>query len=379
MNGMRVRPMIGLIGGVGDVGSQLIRCFTPYVLGVLIGTANSMAVLAAVSFNQPSYTLYAEATSLPLQRVTWSEAGQYEQTIVNEGQVWGNEFPEGEVRGQTIVDSLVTQGSTEGNFEVVGWGIGLAGTAYGSGAVEFSTGIEVTEPTTFLLDGLLEVSPFDTSVSSWRTAKVCFQAEGGSAEDCQLDLEGIFFEDEFTEYPVTDSGLLEPGRYVLSVEMTAGGTFNRTGQAELHLRLEIAPTAADFDRLGAAIRNGSVDPLFDLDSSGAVDTEDLEYLLVERAETWFGDANLDGFFDSGDLVQVFQNGEYDDGLTGNSTWGTGDWNQDAEFDNQDLVLAFQDGGYLQGPRPAALPVPEPTTCFWTIGVLGIGITLRRRR
>ena len=37
--------------------------------------------------------------------------------------------------------------------------------------------------------------------------------------------------------------------------------------------------------------------------------------------TWFGDVNLDGEFSSTDLVQVFQTGEYEDGIAGSSTLG----------------------------------------------------------
>jgi hypothetical protein len=58
-----------------------------------------------------------------------------------------------------------------------------------------------------------------------------------------------------------------------------------------------------------------------------------------------GDANRDGVFNSSDLVQVFQAGEYEDGIQKNSTWEEGDWNGDSEFDTSDLVLAFQTGRY----------------------------------
>jgi hypothetical protein len=352
--------------------------FAGHVLGYLIAAMVLPAASdAASSFGNPLYTLYAEGTSQPEQRVTWTESGRFEQTTEVEGTVWFGEFPEGSVRGASSVTSQITQGLTEGTFRVTGWGTGLAGTAFGSGAVQFSSEIELTEPTSFHLDGLLQVTPFDTGVNSWRTARVCFHPE--ASEACQIDLEGIFFEDEFTEYPLEDSGQLEPGRYTLSIEMTAGGTFAREGSAELQFRLEFAPTPTDFDALGAAIRSASTDLQFDLDGSSTVDVGDLEYLLVERAATWFGDANLDGSFDTLDLVQVFQTGEYDDTLTGNSTWATGDWNQDGEFDNADLVLAFQDGGYLQGNRPAALPVPEPASCCLTLAALGISAALRRRR
>ncbi len=58
-----------------------------------------------------------------------------------------------------------------------------------------------------------------------------------------------------------------------------------------------------------------------------------------------GDSNLDGRFDTQDLVQILQIGEYEDGIPGNSTWTEGDWNQDGDFDTGDFVLALQQGNY----------------------------------
>jgi hypothetical protein len=55
-------------------------------------------------------------------------------------------------------------------------------------------------------------------------------------------------------------------------------------------------------------------------------------------------------FDSADLVSVFQAGEYEDGLPGNSTFEEGDWNGDGEFDSSDLVFVFQLGNYVAGVR-----------------------------
>ena len=70
--------------------------------------------------------------------------------------------------------------------------------------------------------------------------------------------------------------------------------------------------------------------------------------------------NLDGEFNSGDLLVIFQAGEFEDDVIGNSTWATGDWNGDADFDTGDLVFAFRDGGYERGPRRLVAMVPEPS-------------------
>ena len=37
---------------------------------------------------------------------------------------------------------------------------------------------------------------------------------------------------------------------------------------------------------------------------------------------------------------VFQAGEYEDGVTGNSTFVEGDWNLDGDFDSTDFVFAL---------------------------------------
>jgi hypothetical protein len=93
--------------------------------------------------------------------------------------------------------------------------------------------------------------------------------------------------------------------------------------------------------------------------------------VTDLKSTYFGDANLDGEFDSGDLVEVFRAGHYEDGVERNSGWSTGDWNGDQEFDSGDFVKAFTGGGYERGPRPAAAAVPEPTPFF--LGAIALGI------
>ena len=48
------------------------------------------------------------------------------------------------------------------------------------------------------------------------------------------------------------------------------------------------------------------------------------------------------------MVLVFQAGEYEDGVAGNSGWAEGDWNCDGDFTTRDLVVAFMEGGYEEG-------------------------------
>lgn len=115
----------------------------------------------------------------------------------------------------------------------------------------------------------------------------------------------------------------------------------------------------DIDLLNAAARSVEQDPELDLTNDALVDQLDRNYWVHQLAQTYFGDANLDGEFASSDLIDVFMAGEYEDVIDGNSGWATGDWDGDGDFTTSDLVLALSDGGYEQGQRQFAATVPEP--------------------
>jgi hypothetical protein len=118
---------------------------------------------------------------------------------------------------------------------------------------------------------------------------------------------------------------------------------------------------------------------YDLNESGEVDAGDLTQLIESELNTWLGDANLDGLFDSADFVAVFTAAEYEDDISDNSTWSTGDWNQDGEFDSGDFVAAFISGGYEKGPRRNPNAVPEPaSTIIGLAGLMAIAVGRRRQ-
>ena len=82
----------------------------------------------------------------------------------------------------------------------------------------------------------------------------------------------------------------------------------------------------------------------------------MDELIQNVLGTSAGDANLDGVFNSSDLVAVFRVGEYEDAIPDNSSWADGDWNCDGEFNSRDIVAAFQAGRYVAAsPLPALLP------------------------
>jgi hypothetical protein len=132
---------------------------------------------------------------------------------------------------------------------------------------------------------------------------------------------------------------------------------------------------ADIDLLSQAIRDGSPDEAFDLNSDGLLDESDRQYWVSELANTFFGDTNLDGEFNTGDLVQVLEAGKYE--TQEYAGWSEGDWNGDGVFDTGDLVKALDDGGYEGGPRTDSAAVPEPGA--WVLAVAGLSIWLATRR
>jgi hypothetical protein len=116
--------------------------------------------------------------------------------------------------------------------------------------------------------------------------------------------------------------------------------------------------AGDMDLLSAEVRSGSNLSSFDLNGDTVVDDLDRQVWVHDLKQTYFGDSDLNGSFDSTDLVQVLSFGQYEDDSTGNSTWQTGDWDGDGDFVSSDLVTALADGGYEAGPRAAVVPEPS---------------------
>ncbi|MCA9200156.1 MAG: hypothetical protein KDA87_21605, partial [Planctomycetales bacterium] len=119
--------------------------------------------------------------------------------------------------------------------------------------------------------------------------------------------------------------------------------------------------AADIQLLCQQIMLGGNDSQYDVNGDGQVDLADHSYLIESILGTTFGDSNLDGVFNSSDLVLVFQGGQYEDNVVGNSNWSTGDWNCDGEFSRADLVAAFQAGAYAASATAGNVADPLAST------------------
>ncbi len=137
-------------------------------------------------------------------------------------------------------------------------------------------------------------------------------------------------------------------------------------------------TVIDIDLLTERVIEGTNPPAFDLNGDNLVDQADRTVWVSELKPTWFGDADLNGEFDTLDFVAVFSIGRYE--TKEPAGWGEGDWSGDGVFDSGDFVTAFIDGGYEQGPKPGAgvVAVPEPSS--WLLMILTVAPlwTLRRR-
>lgn len=154
--------------------------------------------------------------------------------------------------------------------------------------------------------------------------------------------------------------------------------------SDLSAELILPPCVPEIDRSCAGpLIDTLARPVFGFDTffldyteDGVVDAADRMFLINNILKTTLGDSNLDGMFDSSDLVAVFQAGHYEDVAIGNSGWATGDWDGDLDFTSSDLVAAFRTGSY-EADTANAQAVPEPSSfVFLLAGV--VLLTLHRR-
>ena len=93
--------------------------------------------------------------------------------------------------------------------------------------------------------------------------------------------------------------------------------------------------------LTAEVLTGENSAAFDLDDDSLVNEQDHRIWVKDLKHTWFGDANLDGEFNSADFVQVFQAGKYGTGeeLAGPKATGTATASSTAPTSSRPLSMA----------------------------------------
>lgn len=162
--------------------------------------------------------------------------------------------------------------------------------------------------------------------------------------------------------------ILSPDEVVVLSGIATAGDFDHNGVLDV----------LDIDALSAIVRSGQYAAEYDINSDGSISDEDRRVWVEERKHTYFGDANLDGKFDTSDLVYVFIRGNYERQLIDEASWQDGDWNGDGVVNSGDLIAAFAGGGYEAGPRPSANVVPEPSSIMVAaVGLLACMSLCRR--
>ena len=219
------------------------------------------------------------------------------------------------------------------------------------------------------------IDPFDPDQSpAVKQYDVCKQEDPADFYSCTdgpgIHTPGVDLVMEGSTLPLNERPRLQndefAGRQFLYPFVPTAGDFN--GDSTL--------TVEDIDLLTTETRRRDSRGWFDLNNDDDVSTDDRTIWIRELMGTYYGDSNLDGEFNSSDLVQVFAAAEYEDEQPLNSTWATGDWNGDGDFDSADLTFVLQYGEYETGPRKALASVPEPTTFMLLPTILALWTSRR---
>ena len=171
----------------------------------------------------------------------------------------------------------------------------------------------------------------------------------------------------FTEFVLKETGVNMPNLWLSGVS-DDGKTFSgvaydligftagvilRVGEFELcDLNADGLCDASDIDAM-RLVPGNLYRSTYDLNEDGKIDMSDRQSWVTEHLSTSFGDANLDGEFNSSDLTQMFSQSRYETGET--AGWRDGDFNGDGLADSSDLILAFASASYEKGPRAVAVP------------------------
>ncbi len=109
----------------------------------------------------------------------------------------------------------------------------------------------------------------------------------------------------------------------------------------------------DIDTMAAAIRDGALEPQFDVDANGTVDRGDFDFLITSVIGTLLGDANVDFRVDASDYDA------WDSHRFATDTgWSQGDFNGDGVTDGADLNVWYANRTIVAGTAVPDSTAPE---------------------
>ena len=286
---------------------------------------------------------------------TWSSDGRGNEDL--------NEAEEGTADRALMLGYLDTNATDPGLITVSGLGD------------EFANGYDVY---VYALGGVLERGGDYTigDVTIEHTVLDIFEGDWIEGEEGNYFVfRGVTGSDFELEFQPQNRGNATFRAVVNGIEIVAAGPGGPVGDFDGSGVLDIA----DINALTEASAGGANPAEFDVNGDGSVNQADVATWVGELANTWIGDANLDGEFNSSDFVAVFTAGLFE---TGNAAvWENGDWNGDGIFGSGDFVAAFTDGGFELGPRQpaAAAQVPEPNSLALVLLAIPVLSIFRRRK
>ena len=138
------------------------------------------------------------------------------------------------------------------------------------------------------------------------TVLIGAQLQNAYLKDADLSTAVFGADTEYNQWTAFPPGF-DPVDAGLTLKPSLAGDFNADDVLDLD---DINDLAKVVRRPGSA----RIREMFDVNSDAVVDEYDIRYWVGELKRTWFGDANLDGEFNSEDLVAIFTSGEYEDDI-----------------------------------------------------------------
>ncbi len=151
-----------------------------------------------------------------------------------------------------------------------------------------------------------------------------------------------------------------------ALEISVASTGFTTGDFDHNGVLDVL----DIDALTQAVLSGQHPVEFDINSDGNVDRMDRDVWVAELKMTYFGDSNLDGMVDAGDLNNLALNWQ----SPSTTSWALGDFTGDGNTNAADLNLLALNWRSGQQAANSAASVPEPASALLLAAGLILGVS-----